>query len=91
VPQKITAHAKGAGGELVTVVLEAKRLLYQQDTLADSSPLARLFGLAGAPVAYTYENRVSVKIERKGQAPIERTGVAITEFAYASRPRGSLL
>ena len=91
VPQKITAHAKGAGGELVTVVLESRRLLYRQETLAETSPLARLFGLAGSPVAYTYENRVSVKIERKGEAPIERTGVAITEFAYASRPRGSLL
>jgi phosphatidylglycerophosphate synthase/putative flippase GtrA len=91
VPQKITAHARGAGGELVTVVLEARRLLYQQDTLTETSALARLFGAWGAPVSYTYENRVSVKIERKGEPPLERTGVAITEFAYNSRPRGALL
>ena len=92
VPQKITAHAKGAGGESVTVVLEAKRLLYKQDVLAELSPVSRfLLSAVAAPMAYTYENRVVVTIERAGQPTIERTGVAITEFAYANRPRGSLL
>ena len=92
VPQKITAHARGAGGEAVTVVLEARRLLYKQDVLAELSPVSRfLLSAVAAPMAYTYENRVTVKIERAGQPAIERTGVAITEFAYANRPRGLLL
>ena len=50
-----------------------------------------LLSAVAAPMAYTYENRVVVTIERAGQPTIERSGVAITEFAYANRPRGSLL
>ncbi len=87
VPQKLTALAKGAKGETVTVTLEAKRLLYKEDVLAEMGPLSRfLLSAVAAPMAYTYENKVTVRVERPGQPAVEHTGVAITEFAYANKP-----
>jgi hypothetical protein len=87
VPQKLTALAKGSNGETVTVSLEAKRLLYKEDVLAEMGPLSRfLLSAVAAPMAYTYENKVTVRVEKPGQPAVEHTGVAITEFAFANKP-----
>ena len=87
VPQKITALAQGSNGEKVTVSLEAKRLLYKEDVLAEMEPLSRfLLSAVAAPMAYTYENKVTVRVEKPGQPPVEHEGVAITEFAFANKP-----
>jgi CDP-diacylglycerol--glycerol-3-phosphate 3-phosphatidyltransferase len=87
VPQKITALAKGSEGETVTVSLEAQRLLYKEDVLSEMGPLSRfLLSAVASPMAYTYENKVTVRIEKPGKAPVEKSGVAITEFAFANKP-----
>ncbi len=87
VPQKMTALAKGSNGETVTVSLEAKRLLFKEDVLAEMGPLSRfLLSAVASPMAYTYEDKVTVRIERPGKPPVEHAGVAITEFAFANKP-----
>jgi hypothetical protein len=37
-------------------------------------------------MAYTYEDRYHLVIERPGAPPEKREGTALTEFAYASKP-----
>ncbi len=87
VPQKITAVAHGAGGETVTVKIEAKKLLYRQDVLDEMGPLARLLiSTVAAPMAYTYEDRYELRIARPLQPEIVRTGQALSEFSYANKP-----
>jgi hypothetical protein len=87
VPQKITAIARGAAGETVTVKIDAKKLLYRQDVLDEMGPLSRLLiSTVAAPMAYTYEDRYELRIERPGSASTLRTGQALSEFSYANKP-----
>jgi len=87
VPQKITAVARGAAGETVTVKIDAKKLLYRQDVLDQMGPLSRLLiSTVAAPMAYTYEDRYELRIDRPGSASTLRTGQALSEFSYANKP-----
>ncbi len=87
VPQRVVAVARGAGGETVMVRIEAKKLLYKQDILDQLGPLSRLLVASVAePMAYTYENRYQLRIERPGGVPEQRTGQALSEFSYANKP-----
>ena len=87
VPQKITAVARGASGETVTVRIEAKKLLYKQDVLDEMGPLSRLLiSTVAAPMAYTYEDKYELRIDRPGSPPTLRTGQALSEFSYANKP-----
>ncbi|HEY6910234.1 MAG TPA: GtrA family protein [Myxococcales bacterium] len=87
VPQRVAAVAHGAAGETVTVRIDAKRLLYRQDLLDQMGPLSRLLVSAwAAPMAYTYENRYELRIERPGEPAVVRSGQALSEFSYANKP-----
>jgi CDP-diacylglycerol--glycerol-3-phosphate 3-phosphatidyltransferase len=87
VPQLVTAVARGAGGETVTVRIEAKKLLYRQDLLSEMGPLSRLLvSTVAAPMAYTYEDRYQLRIVRKDGSSEQRTGQALSEFSYANKP-----
>lgn len=87
VPQRISAVAHGASGETVTVVLEAKKLLYKQDVLDEMGPLSRLLvSTVAAPMAYTYEDKYELRIDRPGQPETLRSGQALSEFSYANKP-----
>jgi len=87
VPQRVLAEARGADGEIVTVRIDAKRLLYRQDVLDEMGPLSRLVvSTWAAPMAYTYENRYDLRIERPGELPVVRSGQALSEFSYANKP-----
>ncbi|HKB76745.1 MAG TPA: GtrA family protein [Myxococcales bacterium] len=87
VPQRVTASAKGALGEKVTVTIESKRLLYKEDVLGEMSPLSRfLVSIMAAPMTYTYENRYDLRIERPDAPTDHRSGTALSEFAYANPP-----
>ncbi|HEX4384148.1 MAG TPA: GtrA family protein, partial [Myxococcales bacterium] len=88
VPQRMIAVAKGASGETVTVRVEAKKLLYRQDLLGDLGPLSRLLvSSVAAPMAYTYEDRYTLRIDKPGSPVIERSGQALSEFSYANKPQ----
>jgi hypothetical protein len=88
VPQRMIAVAHGASGETVTVRVDAKKLLYRQDLLGDLGPLSRLLvSSVAAPMAYTYEDRYTLRIDKPGAAPIERSGQALSEFSYANKPQ----
>jgi phosphatidylglycerophosphate synthase/putative flippase GtrA len=88
VPQKMIAVARGASGETVTVRVEAKKLLYKQDVLGEMGPFARfLISTVAAPMAYTYEDRYTLRIEKPGAPAIERSGQALSEFSYANKPQ----
>jgi hypothetical protein len=51
-------------------------------------PLSRLVVSAwAAPMAYTYENRYQLRIERPGEEPVVRSGQALSEFSYANKPK----
>ena len=79
VPQKVVAVAHGTGGETVTVQIDARKLLYRQDVLDEMGPLSRLLiSTVAAPMAYTYEDRYELLIERPGAQPIRRTGQALS-------------
>ncbi len=87
VPQKITATARGAAGETVTVRIESKKLLYKQDVLDEMGPLSRLLiSTVAAPMAYTYEDKYELRIDRPGSPATLRTGQALSEFSYANKP-----
>jgi hypothetical protein len=87
VPQKVVAVARGAGGETVTVKIDARKLLYKQDVLNEMGPLSRLLiSTVAAPMAYTYENRYELRIEKPGSPLILRSGQALSEFSYANKP-----
>jgi hypothetical protein len=87
VPQRVLAEARGADGEIVTVRIDAKRLLYRQDVLDEMGPLSRLLvSTWAAPMAYTYANRYDLRIERPGEVPVVRSGQALSEFSYANKP-----
>ncbi|TMA31385.1 MAG: hypothetical protein E6J88_04065 [Deltaproteobacteria bacterium] len=87
VPQRVTAIAHGAGGETVAVKIEARKLLYRQDVLDEMGPLARLLvSTVAAPMAYTYENRYELRIDKPGAPATQRTGQALSEFSYANKP-----
>ena len=87
VPQRINAVAKGASGESVSMQIDAKRLLYKQDVFDSMGPLTRLLVSAvAAPMAYTYEDRYLLQIERPGKAAEQRSGQALSEFSYANKP-----
>jgi putative flippase GtrA len=87
VPQRVTAIAKGAAGETVTVKIEAKKLLYKQDVLDEMGPLARLLvSTVAAPMAYTYEDRYELRIDSPGATPKLRSGQALSEFSFANKP-----
>ena len=87
VPQRVTAIAHGAGGESVAVKIEARKLLYRQDVLDEMGPLARLLvSTVAAPMAYTYENRYELRIDKPGAPATQRTGQALSEFSYANKP-----
>jgi hypothetical protein len=87
VPQRVLAEAHGAGGETVTIRVDAKKLLYRQDVLNDMGPLSRLLVSAwAAPMAYTYDNGYELRIEKPGETPISRSGQALSEFSYANKP-----
>jgi CDP-diacylglycerol--glycerol-3-phosphate 3-phosphatidyltransferase len=87
VPQRVLVEARGVGGETVTVRIDARNLLYRQDVLDEMGPLSRLVVSAwAAPMAYTYENRYELRIERPGEEPVVRSGQALSEFSYANKP-----
>ena len=87
VPQRVAVVARGAGGETVTVRVDAKKLLYRQDVLDEMGPLSRLVvSTWAAPMAYTYENRYELRIEKAGEAPVVRGGQALSEFSFANKP-----
>lgn len=87
VPQQVSAVARGAGGETVTVKIDAKKLLYRQDMLDEMGPLSRLLvSTVAAPMAYTYEDRYELRIDKPGAPPIVRSGQALSEFSYANKP-----
>jgi phosphatidylglycerophosphate synthase/putative flippase GtrA len=87
VPQRILVEARGVGGETVAVRIDARKLLYRQDVLDEMGPLSRLVVSAwAAPMAYTYENRYELRIERPGEEPVVRSGQALSEFSYANKP-----
>ncbi|HZR09217.1 MAG TPA: GtrA family protein, partial [Myxococcales bacterium] len=78
VPQRVAVVARGAGGETVTVHVDAQKLLYRQDVLDEMGPLSRLVvSTWAAPMAYTYENRYELRIEKPGAAPVVRGGQAL--------------
>jgi phosphatidylglycerophosphate synthase/putative flippase GtrA len=88
VPQRMIAVAKGAAGETVTLRVEAKKLLYRQDLLGDMGPLSRLLvSSVAAPMAYTYEDRYTLRIDKPGAPAVERSGQALSEFSYANKPQ----
>jgi hypothetical protein len=67
--------------------IQARKLLYKQDILDEMGPLSRLLvSSVAAPMAYTYEDRYSLRIERAGQPAETRTGQALSEFSYANKP-----
>jgi hypothetical protein len=71
----------------VTVKIDAKKLLYKQDVLDEMGPLSRLLvSTVAAPMAYTYEDKYELHIERPGSPPTIRTGQALSEFSYANKP-----
>ena len=79
--------ARGALGETVTVRIEARKLLYRQDLLEEMGPLSRLLvSTVAAPMAYTYENRYQLRIDRPGDTSEQRSGQALSEFSYANKP-----
>jgi len=87
VPQRVIAVAQGASGETVTVNIDARRLLYKEDILSEMGPLSRfLVSAVAAPMAYTYEDRYQLRIERPGEATEIRSGQALSEFSYANKP-----
>jgi CDP-diacylglycerol--glycerol-3-phosphate 3-phosphatidyltransferase len=87
VPQRVTAVARGAKGETVTVKIEARKLLYKQDVLDEMGPLSRLLiSTVAAPMTYTYEDRYELRIDRPGAPATQRTGQALSEFSYANKP-----
>ena len=87
VPQRVAVVARGAGGETVTVRVDAQKLLYRQDVLDEMGPLSRLVvSTWAAPMAYTYENRYELRIEKPGEAPVVRGGQALSEFSFANKP-----
>src|SRR5262249_36111300 len=87
VPQKVIAVAQGVGGETVTVKIDSRKLLYRQDVLDEMGPLSRLLiSTVAAPMAYTYENRSELRIEKPGSPPTQRSGQALSEFSYANKP-----
>ena len=87
VPQRIIAVARGADDERITLTVQAKRLLYKEDVLSEMGPLSRLLvSTVAAPMAYTYEDGYTLRIERKGEPAEVRSGTALTEFAYANKP-----
>ena len=89
VPQRVVAVAHGASGETVTVDIDARRLLYKEDVLDQMSPLSRfLVSAVAAPMAYTYEDKYKLRIDRPGAASEERGGQALSEFSYANKPSG---
>jgi hypothetical protein len=45
-----------------------------------------LVSTVAAPMAYTYENKYKLRIERPGQAAEERSGTAFSEFSYVNKP-----
>jgi len=87
VPQRIVAVARGSRDEQLTLTLQARRLLYKEDVLGEMGPLSRLLvSTVAAPMAYTYEDDYTLRIERKGEPLEVRRGTALTEFAYANKP-----
>ena len=87
VPQRIIAVARGADDERITLTVQAKRLLYKEDVLSEMGPLSRLLvSTVAAPMAYTYEDGYTLRIERKGEPVEVRSGTALTEFSYANKP-----
>jgi phosphatidylglycerophosphate synthase/putative flippase GtrA len=87
VPQRMVAVAKGASGETVTLRVDARRLLYKQDLLNELGPLSRLLvSTVASPMAYTYEDRYDLRIDKPGEKPVERSGQALSEFSYANKP-----
>jgi CDP-diacylglycerol--glycerol-3-phosphate 3-phosphatidyltransferase len=87
VPQRVVAVAHGSQGEQVTVRIDAKKLLYKEDVLSEMGPLSRLLvSTVAAPMTYTYEDRVQLRIERPGLPPEDRAAAALSEFAYANKP-----
>jgi phosphatidylglycerophosphate synthase/putative flippase GtrA len=87
VPQRVVAHAVGADGEKVTLELNAGRLVYRQDVVSELSAMSRLLvSTVAAPMAYTYENKYKLRIERPGHPAEERSGVAFSEFSYVNKP-----
>jgi phosphatidylglycerophosphate synthase/putative flippase GtrA len=87
VPQKVAVVARGVDGETVTVRVDARKLLYRQDVLDEMGPLSRLLVATwAAPMAYTYENRYELRIERRDEGPTVRSGQALSEFSYANKP-----
>src|SRR6059058_1567622 len=73
VPQRIVAVAKGSRDEQITLTLQARRLLYKEDVLGEMGPLSRLLvSTVAAPMAYTYEDRYRLLIERPGAEPESR-------------------
>jgi phosphatidylglycerophosphate synthase/putative flippase GtrA len=87
VPQRIVAVATGSRDEQLTLTLQARRLLYKEDVLGEMGPLSRLLvSTVAAPMAYTYEDDYTLRIERKGEPVEVRRGTALTEFSYANKP-----
>jgi CDP-diacylglycerol--glycerol-3-phosphate 3-phosphatidyltransferase len=87
VPQRVAAVARGVAGETVSLRVEARKLLYRQDLLDEMGPLSRLLvSTWAAPMAYTYENRYELRIEKPGEEPVVRSGQALSEFSYANKP-----
>ena len=87
VPQRVIAKAVGAGGERVTLELDARRLVYRQDVVEDLGAVSRfLVSAVASPMAYTYENKYKLRIERDGQPAEERSGGAFSEFSYVNKP-----
>ena len=71
----------------MAVKIEARKLLYRQDVLDEMGPLARLLvSTVAAPMAYTYENRYELRIDKPGAPATQRTGQALSEFSYANKP-----
>jgi phosphatidylglycerophosphate synthase/putative flippase GtrA len=87
VPQEVTATAVGSEGETITVQLTARRLLYKEDVVSELGPFSRfLVSTVASPMAYTYENRYRLRVDRPGKPPQEHTGIALSEFSFANRP-----
>jgi hypothetical protein len=87
VPQRIIVVARGADDERITLTAQARRLLYKEDVLGEMGPLSRLLvSTVAAPMAYTYEDGYTLRIERKGEPVEVRSGTALTEFSYANKP-----
>jgi CDP-diacylglycerol--glycerol-3-phosphate 3-phosphatidyltransferase len=87
VPQEVKATATGSAGEIITVELTARRLLYKEDVVSELGPFSRfLVSTVASPMAYTYENRYHLRVERPGKPPQDHTGIALSEFSFANRP-----